>query len=93
MGPATDQFAFGLLSFQYLTGAFPYPEFPKDPLQNVFVKLTQPAAKFSTVWPEASKEADSAMERMLSTKPEERFPSLKEAFETFSQALQKEPIS
>lgn len=87
IGPATDQFAFGLLTFQYLTGSFPYPEFPKDPLQNIFIRLTQPAARLSSLWPDVSPEADEAMARMLKVAPEERFGSLREAFEVFSDNL------
>ena len=88
VGPATDQFAFGLLSFELLTGHFPYPEYPKDPLQNVFVRLTQPAARLSSVWPEVSPEADEAMARMLHVSPGERFPNIEIAFQTFLDALQ-----
>ena len=87
VGPATDQFAFGLLSFELLTGQFPYPEYPKDPLQNIFVRLTQPAARLSSVWPEVSPESDEAMARMLNVSPEERFDNVEEAFNIFVRSL------
>ena len=84
---ACDQFSFGLMSYQFLTGEFPYPLDSKQPLQTLFARLQQPATRLSTVWPEVGTQADEAMARMLSIKPEERFSSIEEAFETFSQAL------
>lgn len=82
-----DQFSFGLLSYQFLTGEFPYPLDSKQPLQTLFARLQQPAARLSSVWPEVGNEADESMARMLDIKPEGRFASVAEAFETFSQAL------
>ena len=87
VSPACDQFSFGLLSFQLLTGKFPYPIDDKAPLQTLFARLQQPAAKLSSLWPEASPEADAAMARMLDMKPENRFASVQEAFEALSAAL------
>lgn len=84
---ASDQFAFGLLSYQLLTGEFPYTLVDSQPLQTLFARLQYPAAKLSDAWPEVGQAADEAMARMLAMKPEERFPSIEEAFQTFSQAL------
>lgn len=85
--PACDQFAFALMSFEMLSGAFPYPDNPQQPFAILFARLQQPAAALSSVWPQASPEADAAMARMLSQNPGERFSSVGEAFRVFSQAL------
>jgi serine/threonine-protein kinase len=87
VGPACDQFSFGLLSFQLLTGKFPYPIDDKAPLQTLFARLQQPAAKLSSAWPEASPAADEAMAKILAMKPEDRYPSVVEAFQALSAAL------
>ncbi len=87
VGEACDQFSFGLLSYQILTGQFPYNLVPNQPMQTLFARLQQQAAKLSAVWPEVGQAADDAMARMLAMKPEDRFPTIEEAFETFSQAL------
>ena len=85
--PACDQFSFGLLSFQLLTGQFPYPVVPKQPLQTLFARLQQPARRLSEAWPEAGEQADQVMARILAMKPEERYPTVEEAFIALSTAL------
>jgi serine/threonine-protein kinase len=87
VSPACDQFSFGLLSFQMLTGQFPYPLDPKQPLQTLFARLMQPAARLSSVWPEVPAAADQVMARMLAMQPQDRYPSVVEAFEALSAAL------
>ncbi len=92
VGPATDQFAFGLLSFQALTGILPYPDYPKDPMETLFSRIRQPAGRLLDVQPHFSHEADEAMARMLSRTPEDRFPSVEDAFSTLSAALPLENL-
>ncbi len=87
VGPATDQFAFGLLSFQALTGVLPYPEYPKDPMETLFSRLRQPARRLCDELPQVHPQADEAIAKMLSRNPEDRFPSVEEAFVAFSEAL------
>jgi serine/threonine protein kinase len=87
VAPACDQFSFGLLSFQALSGKFPYPLDPKAPLNTLFARLQQPAAPLLSVWPEAGEQADQVMARMLSPEPEARYPSVEEAFAALSDAL------
>jgi serine/threonine-protein kinase len=86
VGPAGDQFTFGLLSFELLTGKFPYPLDPKQPLQTLFARLQQPAARLSTVWAQAGA-ADEVVAKMLEQKPENRYSSVLEAFHALSAAL------
>lgn len=76
VGPATDQFAFALMTFEALTGHFPYPEDPRHPLDTLLVRLGTPAAALSSVWSRANPEVDAVMARMLSVKPQDRFPSI-----------------
>lgn len=87
VGPACDQFSFALMSFQLLSGHFPYALDPKQPLQTLFARLQQPPTKLSSLWPEASAEADEAMARMLAMKPEERYATVEEAFQALASAL------
>lgn len=85
--PACDQFSFALLSFEMLTGAFPYPMDSKQPLQTLFARLQQPAARLASVRPELGEGADAVLARMLSIKPEERFSSVKEGYQALLAAL------
>lgn len=85
--PACDQFAFGLISYQALTGELPYKAMPTQPLQELFARLQVPASSLRSVWPEAPAEADAVMTKMLAMKPEDRFPSVEEAYAAFSSAL------
>lgn len=87
VGPATDQFAFGLLSFQLLSGGFPYPEDPRQPLDTLMARLHRPAALLSSLLPGASAAADAAVARMLSIEPEDRYPSVEAAFQALADAL------
>lgn len=87
VGPACDQFSFGLLSYQALSGAFPYPLDPKAPMTTLFARLGPPAPPLSSAWPQAGAEADEAMARMLAKEPQDRFPSVQEAFAALSGAL------
>lgn len=86
--PACDQFSFALLSFEMLTGAFPYPIDAKQPLQTLFARLQQPAARLTSVRPELGETADAALARMLSIKPEDRFPSVKEGYQALLAGLE-----
>ncbi len=85
--PACDQFAFGLLSYQMLSGKFPYPIDHAQPFHTVFARLQAPATRLSVVWPEAPAQADEVMARILAQKPEERYPTVSEAFEALATAL------
>lgn len=84
---ACDQFAFGLISYQLLTGQFPYELVASQPLQTLFKRLQTAASSLSSAWPQATPEADAAMARMLAMKPEDRFLSVQEAYTVFSSAL------
>lgn len=85
--PACDQFTFGLISFQLLTGQFPYELIPSQPLQTLFKRLQSAASLLSSAWPQATPEADAVMARMLAMKPEDRFPSVQDAYAAFSSTL------
>ncbi len=87
VGPATDQFAFALLTFEALVGRFPYPEDPRRPLDTLLVRLERPAPPMSSLWARSNPEADAVMARMLSRQPEDRFPSVEEAFHLLLDSL------
>lgn len=82
--PTCDQFSFGLLSFEALSGKFPYPDDNK--LSSLFLRINHPAASLSSVWPEGAP-ADEVMARILDKTPENRYPSVNEAFAALSAAL------
>lgn len=84
---ACDQFAFGLLSYEMLTGILPYPVNPKQPFETLFARLQRPATRLSVAWPEAPAQADDVMARILAQNPEERYPTVGEAFRALSETL------
>ena len=78
VGPPADQYALGAMAFEMLTGRLPFPA--DDPYQMLFAHLSEPVPEARSVNPELSEEIEKTLSRMLAKEPEDRFPSLEEAW-------------
>lgn len=82
--PAMDQYAVGILAFELVTGRIPFES--NDPVQQIFQTLTEeppPPSKFVTV----SGEVDRVILQMIAKRPDDRFPTLRQAAAALEQAL------
>lgn len=84
---ACDQFAFGLLCFEALTGTFPYDMDEKKPFEALFSRLQDPPKSLRDLDPDWSEEAEACLNKMLAIEPENRYPSVREAFQELQAAL------
>lgn len=78
--PATDQYALGVMAFEILTGRRPFEA--ADPMQACFMHVSEPPPA-----PGISPAVDEVVLRMLAKKPEERYPSVKDATRALLDAL------
>lgn len=78
--PATDQYALGVMAFELLTGKRPFEAV--DPMQACFMHVSEPAPPAGI-----SPRVDDVLLRMLAKKPEERYPSVREAVRALLEAL------
>lgn len=81
---ACDQFALGMILFQALSGRTPYEEKKNDPMGAIFARLSQPALPLTQVCESASKGTEAVLQRMLARLPDDRFPTVAEAFAALS---------
>ena len=84
---ACDQFAFGLMSFEALTGEFPYEIDPKQPFKTLFARLKTPAKKIRECQPHYSEALESALAKTMEIEPEDRFESVGAAFAELKRQL------
>lgn len=85
--PTCDQFAYGMMVFEALTGQLPYTVDRKDPMAAIFARLQQPAARLQTVLPEASDDLDAVLAKMLAQDPKARYSDMSEAFQALETVL------
>lgn len=88
VGPASDQFAFGLICFLALTGKLPYPMASKNPFVNLMERLNQDAFKLRRMDPSLPEGAEVAVAKMLERDPGDRFDTVVSAFQSLRSALQ-----
>jgi tRNA A-37 threonylcarbamoyl transferase component Bud32 len=81
VGPAADQYAFGLVAFELLTGAPAFPQTSLPELMEAHLHREPPAIEG------APERVSAAIRRMLAKKPSDRFPSMSEARVALREAL------
>jgi hypothetical protein len=77
---ATDQYAFGIMAFEILTGELPF----LGTIQEVLVAhLDEPPPSLRERRPEIPQSIEALVHRMMAKKPADRFPSLRDAERAF----------
>ncbi|MFA7484328.1 MAG: serine/threonine-protein kinase, partial [Vulcanimicrobiota bacterium] len=74
-----DQFAYGLILFELLTGEFPY-KLPLGDLMIVNQRLIEEAKKLSEVAPQYGDELEKVLARILDKDPQRRYPDVRQAY-------------
>ena len=83
IGPACDQYALGLITYEFLTGCHP---FANDETTDIFLaQLTLDPPPPSQVRRDLDPALDPVILRMLNKEPEQRFPNLEEAWSALEQ--------
>lgn len=88
--PACDQFALGLMLFEAISGGFPYDVDPEQPVLALFARMEKPAKPLRLLSPEQSPELEAVLTRMLAMEPEDRYPSVSEAFRALKRQMLEE---
>lgn len=80
VGPPTDQYAFGVMAFEILTGELPF----RGTVQQVLnAHMVEPPPSLRERRPEISPSVEAMVHRMLAKQPGERYPSLREVERAF----------
>jgi serine/threonine protein kinase len=87
-GPPSDQFALGLIIFEALSGGdFPFEVDEKYPMKTIMARVSQEAVELHSVSPEYSADTAAVIAKMLAQEPEDRYPSVAEAFSALKASL------
>ncbi|MHB1312036.1 MAG: serine/threonine-protein kinase [Gemmatimonadaceae bacterium] len=78
--PATDQYAFGVMAFELLTGQLP---FNGSAIEMLHAHMTDPVPSLRALRPELPAGVEAIVQKMLAKAPAERWPSLREAEKAF----------
>lgn len=88
-----DQFALGAILFELLTGRLPHEEPPKNADFNTLLQLyLSPRRSLKEFRPDLTPELCAVIDKMVAIKPEDRFESVKAAFEAFDIAFAGEAV-
>lgn len=84
----TDQFTYGLILFQLVTGEHAYPD-PEDPIQTIVYRQTGRPARLRDVAPQHSEELEAVFEKMFAANPADRYLCMLDASAAFEQAFKE----
>ncbi len=82
--PASDQYAIGVMCWEFLTGRRPFED--ENPVTLIVKHLSEPVPSLAALRPDLEKFA-KVLERMLAKKPEERFRDLDHALNSLRYLL------
>lgn len=88
IGPAADQFAFGLILYEALSGAHAYDS-AGDPIMALMNRINMPGIPFSEVATHAPPQVAEVIMKMISRQPEERFDSVSEGMAALNKAMKE----
>ena len=80
-----DQFSLGCMMYHMLAGSHPFGELPFEVLTNVSQR--RPARPLAKSAPGLDQQSAAVVEQMLSHDPEQRYPTVQEAFNAFVASL------
>jgi len=80
--PQSDQYALGVIAFEIVTGQRPFSG--TDPLEVFQKHISAPLPSVAELRPDAGVHLAAVIAKMLSKKPEQRFPTLSEALEALT---------
>lgn len=87
VGAASDQFAFGLMCFEALSGQSAFHVDPKKPMEAIMGRIECNPKTLLEVEPDLGQAPSQVIARMLMPQPEDRYPSVTEGFEALKSAL------
>src|SRR5512140_1334914 len=85
--PATDQYAFGVMAFEVLTGQLPFRGAPGEMMR---AHMVDPVPSLRALRPDVPLQVETLVRRMMAKAPGDRWPSLKEAERTFRKLVPDE---
>ena len=85
--PATDQYAFGVMAFELLTGQLPFNGTPSEMLRS---HMVDPVPSLRALRPEVSANVEAMVRKMLAKAPEDRWPTMRDAERAFRTMVRDE---
>ena len=86
LDPRTDQYAFGIMAYELLTGVVPFRD--ATPIQVIMMHVQRSPEPPSRHRSDLPPQVDAVILRMLAKSPEDRFPHLEEAMTALRSAFQ-----
>jgi serine/threonine-protein kinase len=88
VGPASDQYALGVVAYELLTGKLPFPG--TSMMSVMYAHVNTPAPAVEDLRGDIPADIAAAVMRMLEKEPEDRFPNLETAVATMGSLTQSQ---